>query len=152
MKRIIVATDGSPSARAAVEVGLDVAREEDAAVTFVHVVDTPAYGARLGPSGPSATFRTAEDYVPLHEAADLASEAGVPADTELLVGKTVDEIVAYAESADADLIVVGSRGLGAVASVVLGSVSKGILRAARQRVLVVREIRVREEADQLMAR
>ena len=40
MKQIVIATDGSPSATEAVEVGLELAREQGADVTFVHV--TPA--------------------------------------------------------------------------------------------------------------
>ena len=60
------------------------------------------------------------------------------AHTRLLRGDPADEIVAYADTVDADLIVVGSRGHGAVASALLGSVSRGILREARRPVLVVR--------------
>ena len=43
------------------------------------------------------------------EASAVAAENGVTASTVLLGGSTADEIVAHAESCDADLIVVGSR-------------------------------------------
>jgi nucleotide-binding universal stress UspA family protein len=58
--------------------------------------------------------------------------------TELLTGNTVDEIVAYADSVDADLVILGSRGHGAIAGTVLGSVSLGVLHEAMRPVLVVR--------------
>jgi len=56
----------------------------------------------------------------------------------LLRGDTVDEIVAYADSHDVDLIVVGSRGHGGLASALLGSVSRGILGESKRPVLIVR--------------
>jgi nucleotide-binding universal stress UspA family protein len=71
--------------------------------------------------------------------------------TKLLRGDPVDEIVAYADTVDADLIVVGSRGHGAVASALLGSVSRGILREARRPVLVVRGAASRHPAEPALA-
>ena len=78
------------------------------------------------------------DRGPLEEARTLAAERGIDAETQMLRGDTVDELVAYADTIDADLIVVGSRGHGSFASAVLGSVSRGVLREARRPVLVVR--------------
>lgn len=140
MEAILIATDGSPSAQDATRFGIELAAEHGAAVTFVFVV--PALD--VIPSG-GFCFATAlphepreADREPLDTALELADEAGVPSRAKLLHGDPVDEIVAYADSADSDLIVVGSRGHGAIASAVLGSVSRGVLREARRPVLVVR--------------
>ena len=81
---------------------------------------------------------TGDDKRSLEDAAALAAERGVETKTEILRGDPVDEIVAYADSIDADLIVVGSRGHGALTSALLGSVSRGVLHEARRPVLVVR--------------
>jgi nucleotide-binding universal stress UspA family protein len=54
-------------------------------------------------------------------------------------GNPADEIVATAGDHDADLVVVGARGLGGMARLLLGSVSERVLRHARCPVLIVKE-------------
>jgi nucleotide-binding universal stress UspA family protein len=90
---------------------------------------------------------TDQDREPLVEAREIAVAKGIRGRTELLVGDPVDEVVAFADSIDADLIVVGSRGHGAIASTLLGSVSRGVLHESRRPVLVVRGADVGAEAE-----
>jgi nucleotide-binding universal stress UspA family protein len=148
MKRILIATDGSPSAREAVVFGLELAAEQDAVPTFVHVVPAvdvlPAGG--FGVTTARLHDVTDVDRAPLEEAAELATEHGVHALTKLLQGDPADEIVAYADTVDADLIVIGSRGHGVFLNALLGSVSRGVLHEARRPVLVVRGAHVPAEA------
>jgi nucleotide-binding universal stress UspA family protein len=142
MKTILIATDGSPSAHAAVEFGLELAEEQNASVAFVHVapsldvVPSPGFGWTAGV--PHEV--TEEDWSPLHDAVELARQRDVQAEAVILRGDTVDEIVTYADTIDAELIVVGSRGHGAITSALLGSVSRGVLHEARRPVLVVRGV------------
>jgi nucleotide-binding universal stress UspA family protein len=140
MKKILIATDGSPSATEAVELGLELSAGQDAVAVFVHVVpafDTlPAGG--FAPTGAVPHEVCAEDWVALVHAKKQADERGLVAEKTLLVGDPADEIVAYADSIDADLIVVGSRGHGGLKSALLGSVSRSVLHEARRPVLVVR--------------
>ena len=147
MKRILIATDGSQSAAEAVAVGVDLAAEQGAAVTFAHVVP-PAFATRpgrLAAATLSQPLPAHDDEVALNAAAELAREAGVDADVVLVSGNAADEIVAYADTIDADMIVVGSRGRNAVTSALLGSVSRGVLHEARRPVLVVPRARQRRE-------
>jgi nucleotide-binding universal stress UspA family protein len=140
MKRILIAVDGSPAGNVAARVGIELASEHCAYAGFVHV----APEVDVVPTGSFALTAhlphevTALDRKPLDDALALAVEAGVDARADLLRGDPVDEIVAFADAFDADLIVVGSRGHGALASALLGSVSRGILGATRRPVLVVR--------------
>jgi nucleotide-binding universal stress UspA family protein len=144
MKKILIATDGSSSALQAVEFGLELAEEHRAEPIFVHVAPAadvlPVTGFAL--AGPvSVPHELGEhDRSSLEEALELAERRGIEARSRLLVGGAARQIVAYADEIDADLIVVGSRGLGAIGSTLLGSVSRKVLHDANRPVLIVREV------------
>jgi nucleotide-binding universal stress UspA family protein len=145
MKKILIATDGSPPAREAVHLGLELAHESEAEVTFVHVIDASPDRAMFGPAGPLSDWPAPGDYRSLLEAAKFAAAQGVAAKTLLLAGNTVDEIVSCADSIGADLIVVGSRGFGPIRATLLGSTSRALLHETRRPVLVVSATGIREE-------
>jgi nucleotide-binding universal stress UspA family protein len=138
--RILIATDGSPGSLVAAEEGVRLAKELGAGVTFVAVAHAPlpvlgdpyyqrALSENLG------AMRTA-----LAKTTPYAEERRVTYDTELLEGSPAKAILNLARSRDVDLIVVGSRGLGAVKSALLGSVSSEIVHHADRPVLVARPI------------
>ena len=140
MRRILIATDGSPEAREAVEFGLELAEKQRASATLLQVVPPIDWvqldrGAVIRPIPEEIAKRRG---IALDEAAALAAEHGVPVSFEVLAGSPADEIVAYADNHDVDLTIVGSRGWGAVASALLGSVSQAVVHESRRPVLVVR--------------
>ena len=141
MKKILIATDGSPPAVEALEFGLDLAAEEEAEALVVHVVpsiDSVPMGGFGMSSGAMVHEVTEDDRAPLEAAVELAAQKGLPITTEILVGSTVGEIVSFADQQDVDLIVIGSRGHGALTTALLGSVSLGVLRHTARPVLIVR--------------
>jgi nucleotide-binding universal stress UspA family protein len=73
------------------------------------------------------------------EGAELAREAGLDADALVVSApmSVADSITAEADALDADAIVVGSRGLGGIKSLMLGSVSHAVLQHAARPVVVV---------------
>jgi nucleotide-binding universal stress UspA family protein len=73
----------------------------------------------------------------LDRALTLVDQQGVDADEEILEGSAPDRVVDLARSRDAAVIVVGSRGLGAVSGALLGSVSSAIEHPADRPVLIV---------------
>ena len=142
MKKIVIATDGSAPALEAVEYGIELAAGEGAEPIFVHVAPAtdvlPVVGFGMGAPASVPHELDVHDRASLDEAVELAAQKGLDANAELLRGTAAHAIVAYADSVDADLIVIGSRGHGAIAGALLGSVSSSVLRQARRPVLVVR--------------
>ena len=127
MKRILVATDGSPSSTEAVAFGVELAAEHGELI-IAHVCprSMSCRPGRFGAIGGAFPHDVGEhDRARLDEAVAVAAEHEVVSTTAMLRGDTVNQIVAYGDSCDVDLIVVGSRGHGAVASALLGSVSRG---------------------------
>ena len=143
LKKILIATDGSPSALRAVELGLELAEEEGAEPIFVHVARTkdvlPVAGVTMVPVSVPHELADA-DRAQLDDAVELAEERGLDAATRLLSGNPAHEIVAFADVVDADLIVIGSHGYGAITGALLGSVSRGVLKGTTRPVLIVREV------------
>jgi nucleotide-binding universal stress UspA family protein len=141
MEKILIAIDGSPASDEAVEFGVQLAAEQDAAVIFVHavrpldVVPMTCFG--MAEALPHDV--TEEDRQPLREAKALADRHGVRSTISLLIGDVVDEIVACADNLDVDLTVIGSRGHGSMTSALLGSVSRGVLSESKRPVVIVRE-------------
>ena len=148
MKHILIATDGSPASARAVEAGVELAAERGGEVTFVHVVPPDEWvGGRGAPSRPLPHHVAIDEgETALEEAAQAAEAAGVSCALERIAGDPVDEILAVAEAKDVDLVVVGSRGRGAVTSAILGSVSLDVVKRARCPVLVVKDVSAPVEA------
>ncbi|MFB6104686.1 MAG: universal stress protein [Halobacteriaceae archaeon] len=136
---ILVATDGSPPAAAAVDRAVRLAASVDADLTAVSVVDTLAYGVADVRSGVAEdTLAEAADTT-LESVVETAEAADVPVSTQVLHGSPAATITDFAGDNAVDLIVVGTHGRRGVSRVLLGSVAERITRIAQCSVLVVRE-------------
>jgi nucleotide-binding universal stress UspA family protein len=134
MDRILVAYDGSESARRALDQAAALANEHP--VTVVSVAELlPQFGRA------AAMLRPEEDEKPkreLAEAVQILADRGVKASAIERRGDPSDLIIDTAKQEGADLIVLGTRGLSPIKSWMLGSVSTRVLHHAPCDVLVVR--------------
>jgi nucleotide-binding universal stress UspA family protein len=138
MKRILIATDGSENASAAVEEGVELAFEVGAEVTFVMVrPDVPLLGEPLYQKHLTEQLGRARDVLDRAEAE--AERRGVVCDSEILEGNAAACIADAARYGDVELIVVGSRGHGPLASALLGSVSRGVMDRSPVPVMIVHQ-------------
>jgi nucleotide-binding universal stress UspA family protein len=137
-ERILLATDGSSHAKSALEYARDLALRDDAQVIVVHAFEpVPTY---LGePWGDRVISRhVAVGQKLATEAAQKLQEAGVNVIVEVMEGPPADAILRVAKVRKPDLIVMGSRGHGDLASLLLGSVSHRVLAHTHGPVLIVK--------------
>jgi nucleotide-binding universal stress UspA family protein len=137
---IVVPTDGSDSARRAVDHAVDLAARSGATVHAVSVVDA----TKLGPFTPS-DVAVSEIRSSLRSAAVDATEsvarrcreAGVECVTAVRVGVPHETIVAYADEVGADLVAMGTHGRTGLPRAMLGSVTERVVRTSDVPVLTV---------------
>ena len=130
---ILVAIDGSDAADRAAEHATSLAATFGADLHAVYVVDTRRYGsAALSKSGPVLEDLEERGGELLEE---LREGAAVDVTTEVRQGRPNEEIDAYAEEIDADLVVIGNRGLGGAAGGQIGSVAERVVRYAGRPVI-----------------
>jgi nucleotide-binding universal stress UspA family protein len=145
---ILIAFDGSPDARAAVERAAKLFPHEQATMLtvwepFVEVVGRTAIGFGLVPSVPDAhEIDEASEKAAEKTAAEgvaLAAEYGMSAQprTCSYVSTTSRKILEEADRVGAEAIVMGSRGLTGIKSLFLGSVSHDVLQRADRTVVIV---------------
>ncbi len=139
---ILIATDGSPASRSAIEVGLRLAQAEESSVLFVHAEALLSEQLFLDNPNQRDDLETLLAADPaLRGAAELARGRGVSFDVELVgehgSSRVADAIVGLATGVGSTMIVMGARGRGAVAGTLLGSVSQDVLKAAAVPVVIV---------------
>ena len=152
MSRIVVGVDGSAGAAAALAWALEEARLRQSALDAVHVWRLPLYAAvpepwfvgmpelphELDARVEAATEAHARDVLDaaVAEAGREGAEAGIEVRKEVVRGQAAHVLLEAAR--DADLLVVGSRGHGGFAGLLLGSVSQQCVQHASCPVVVVR--------------
>jgi nucleotide-binding universal stress UspA family protein len=144
-KRIVVCSDGYDNALKAARMAAEIATKFDADIVLLNVFDpafvtVPFVGAPEAAPSAEISLRYAQEaqQAIMERTGKVIQEVGARYKPCSEFGHPVDKIVSVAEEEQADLIVIGSRGLGGFQRFLLGSVSDGVLHHAHCPVLVVR--------------
>ena len=136
--RILLATDGSDDARLAARSAVELAGSTDSELHVVHVGEfLPTYLAYTEEE-PAELRRRAREKLD-EGVRGIEAEGGTVADAHLRLGRPAEEIINLADELGVGIIVLGSRGRGALRRSVLGSVSENVVRYASCPVFVVRD-------------
>jgi len=142
LKRVLVPTDFSDSARLALRYGISFAGEYGAQLTLLHVIETVAvgYASDLFPVPMAEVYQEIEGYA-AGELAKLAQEArakGVTVVEQVVQGKPAPEIIRLAREQTIDMIVLGTHGKGMLDHALFGSTTERVVRRAPCPVLTCR--------------
>ncbi len=140
IRRVLLATDLSPTSDLATDWAFDLARSNDANLLVVSVIDPREL--RL----PGGAFRMRVDQVRERREAvaqrlvQRGRSVGVAVTFLVWTGEPGESIVEAAESEDADIVLVGAHSRGALGRLLMGSVSEHVARHAPCPVLIVRAV------------
>jgi nucleotide-binding universal stress UspA family protein len=138
-KRILIPIDGSLQSAHAAQTGLDLARALGAEVATVFVVEPPvAYSGEIGIPAAELLEVSARDDEEALSAVKRSVQLPPDAPHFVRAGHPAEIIGKVAAEWPADLIVMGSRGLGGLGRALLGSVADAVVRHAPCPVLVTR--------------
>ncbi len=147
MFKVLLATDGSQSSFKAVDKTIQLVKNMKAEVTVLTVVhDAPFYQFYDGLSAEHlvAVQKSIEEGAEkrareiLNKTANRFRENGLEVNTILKKGHPAEVICQVAEEGRFDFVVMGSRGLGGIKELLLGSVSNRVVHCAKCSVLIVR--------------
>jgi len=139
-KTILVATDFSDASKLALEYARVLADRFDAGLRVLHVVQTPMpMGSEMYVPEVMTVAERAVQEAQEQLASTLAQLDGDNVIGQVLTGLAPRKIVEYAADHDADLIVMGTHGRGALEHLLMGSVAERVVRTAPCPVFTVRD-------------
>lgn len=137
-KKILLAIDGSPDAEEATRYARDMAMHNGAQVIVVHAFDPIPAVLEGSEESRVIAEHTSKGRQIAEQAVQHLESAGVENITEVLEGPPSEAILKVADVRQPDLIIMGSRGLGNLTGLLLGSVSHRVLADAQVPVMVVK--------------
>ncbi|MDH5415978.1 MAG: universal stress protein [Nitrosopumilus sp.] len=137
IKKILVPLDGSANSFRGLDVAIHMARESHATVTGLYVIGIVKPRTNE-PITPLEKILLEHAQKIMKKAKLKAAQKGILFFDRISYGDDGKRIVEVAEKHDFDLIVIGSRGMGAVKEIFLGSTSNYVLHKSKKPILVVK--------------
>jgi nucleotide-binding universal stress UspA family protein len=139
IQRILVAYDGSPHSKKALDWGLNMAKQTTASLHLVMVFERNIYHTDL----PTHLDDLEKTYMELFQmkldtALDACRDSGIPVSGEVCNGHITDLIIKKSLAWQADMIVCGTRGHGGFANVLIGSVAHALVTYSEVPVVVIK--------------
>jgi len=134
-KTIVLALDGSDGSRQAIPVAVELAKRDGARIVIAHVEQDV-----IGKGGGPIIATEDEIQAEIREQAKKLSADGIETSVEMrniMLGGPAHAIDEIADEAQADLVVMGTRGHSPVAGLLLGSVTQRLLHISKRPVLAV---------------
>jgi len=135
---ILVPTDGSAASEGAVDHAIELAKQYDATLHALYVVDTGAYSSMEVGSDIVIEALQEEGNQAVERVASEADDAGIRVETSVRTGIAHRAIVEYVSEEAIDLVVMGTHGRTGVGRFLLGSVAEKVVRTADAPVMTVR--------------
>lgn len=142
MRKLLVPIDKSDSATRALQYAIDIAKKNgDVELHIVNAHDQPII---YGEIAVYMTEEKAQELLKEHSedilrsAMEMTKSAGVKATSEVLIGDVARAIVKYAEDKYCDGIIMGTRGMGAIGNLVMGSIATKVIHLTKLPVTLVK--------------
>jgi len=140
VRPILVAVDGSESSMKGLKAATELSRATGAALLLTYVIPPVALPVPVSPEISERLEdgeRAHADFV-VNRSLSEASDHDIQADGVILRGAQAEALADAAEARDCSMVVIGSRGRGGVARVLLGSVADRLVHICKKPVLVVK--------------
>ena len=132
MNTILVAVDFSKSTDKVISYAIEQAKLKNASVRLLHVAEPPSefLGDEIGPRviRDKKAQLLKKEHNDIEKLANKIREAGCEVKASVIQGSTVETILEYAQKYNAEQIIFGSKGRGAITKAILGSVCEGVIK------------------------
>lgn len=138
-KKIVVGLDGSKCSEKALEYATQLAEKLGSTLVLINVVPQAPYTQGdfyYGEKIQAAAQKDCEQVLVRQQ--EQLKARGITSELVCMTGSPADKIVELSEKVEADAIVVGSRGLSSIKSLLLGSVANAVAQKAKRTVIIVK--------------